>query len=426
MAYTLAQLRNLVREKLRDWGEATEPISGAITSAATTYPLSNTYGAGTMIEFQDDGEQCTVTTSGTTPTVRRGSYGTTAAAHAAFTNILRNPRFTLREIDREINFCLTSELEKETSTIITARETTSFDVLDFSETFTGSNVAADTVNYMEGSQGLKLTSTSGATTTARYVYTTAEDDFQSSYPKTDFFTFWVYLDVLASLSSASIVFHNAYGSKYFTYSITGLAQGWNYVEAKKSDFTTTGAATWASISDITLNVISAASAQVNVTFDILKFRARKGLYDLPSGLNRVLKVEVYNNAAAKWGRYDHYKTHKLTGVSSTNQIELRDTYSDLTPIRVWYTTGYTSLATSGATCDLSDRAQELPAIYAAIKLTGGLAFDRARYDKYPLTAANNTELGTIIYAKQDWRKDWEKAKQAAGFKGFVSYPGEGW
>lgn len=102
---TLQTLVNTTRRFLRDW-PVYEQLSGSITNSTTSITVtdSSQYAARWNIEI--DLESMVVTSapsSGTTLTVIRGTYGSTAATHNTGADILMNPVFKSVEIIDAIN-----------------------------------------------------------------------------------------------------------------------------------------------------------------------------------------------------------------------------------------------------------------------------------------------------------------------------------
>lgn len=84
-------------------------INGAIDSSTTSIVVHDgtNFAAGDIIEFMADGEQCYITTVATnTLTVIRGWGGTTKASQADDETILKNPRFTYKQIEDAVTAVL--------------------------------------------------------------------------------------------------------------------------------------------------------------------------------------------------------------------------------------------------------------------------------------------------------------------------------
>jgi Flp pilus assembly protein TadG len=67
------------------------------------------FSVGDIVEFQDDGEQCLVTVTGTGAgalTVIRGVNGTTAATHSSGTLIAQNPVFSFFQMENAVTECI--------------------------------------------------------------------------------------------------------------------------------------------------------------------------------------------------------------------------------------------------------------------------------------------------------------------------------
>jgi hypothetical protein len=84
-------------------------INGAVNNSVTTIAVDDgtNFAAGDIIEFLADGEQCYVQVVATNNlTVIRGWNGTTAASQSDNEVILKNPRFTYKQIDDAITATL--------------------------------------------------------------------------------------------------------------------------------------------------------------------------------------------------------------------------------------------------------------------------------------------------------------------------------
>lgn len=104
-----------IRRRVKDYLYSQEPPGrpfvslvndASIASGDTTFVVDDGtfFAAGDIVEFEDDGEQVYVlSVSVNTLTVIRGWNNTTAAAQADDSVILKNPKFSLRQIDEAIN-----------------------------------------------------------------------------------------------------------------------------------------------------------------------------------------------------------------------------------------------------------------------------------------------------------------------------------
>lgn len=105
MAFTKATLIQRIRHLLRDnsWRDA---CTEAMDASEVDLSVANSarYAVGSIVEFQDDGEQCYVSaiTDGTTLAVTRGVNGTTASTHSSGAVIVKNPGFSYKQIEEAI------------------------------------------------------------------------------------------------------------------------------------------------------------------------------------------------------------------------------------------------------------------------------------------------------------------------------------
>lgn len=105
MAFAKATLIQRVRHLLRDasWRDT---CTEAMDATETDLSVADTtrYAVGSIVEFQDDGEQCYVSAlfSGTVLTVTRGVNGTTGTTHSINAVIVKNPGFTFKQIEEAI------------------------------------------------------------------------------------------------------------------------------------------------------------------------------------------------------------------------------------------------------------------------------------------------------------------------------------
>jgi peptidoglycan/xylan/chitin deacetylase (PgdA/CDA1 family) len=129
----------------------------------------------------------------------------------------------------------------------------------------GSAIANDTVNFKEGSQGIKLTSVDET-------YTAANLPVTLNLTNTHF-TFWLYVDNEDNVSAASVQFYGSPTSKYFNAGIGGLYSGWNQIMLSRADFTAYGGAVdadWTTITLVGVVVNSKAGVTLNVTLDDMR------------------------------------------------------------------------------------------------------------------------------------------------------------
>jgi len=124
--------------------------------------------------------------------------------------------------------------------------------------------AADTTNYREGAQGLKLSPT--ATNTVTSVLTQALD--LSGYADTDYIDIYVYIDNITNCSQIALRFKVDAGNYYEeVVAAASLATGINHLHLLKSAFAATGTPTWATIATQEVEATASAAGTLNATFD---------------------------------------------------------------------------------------------------------------------------------------------------------------
>lgn len=94
MATTAATLVQRTRRFMQDWPEG-DVLTASVTNNATQITVADTalYGAGWLIQLDQEGLQVRGAASGTLLNVFRGARGSTAASHANTSTVLVRPRF---------------------------------------------------------------------------------------------------------------------------------------------------------------------------------------------------------------------------------------------------------------------------------------------------------------------------------------------
>jgi len=149
-------------------------------------------------------------------------------------------------------------------------KTMRIEMATFEPTEVWSGGSVDTVNFRTESQGRKLTSVNNAL--ASMSRTIFLDLTQSSLGNSDYIDIDVFVDNILNLSVATLKLGDTTLTNYFSKNITSqLTQtGFNQVHILRSDFTSTGSPSFASINLIQLEATSVAGTTVNVTFDNLQ------------------------------------------------------------------------------------------------------------------------------------------------------------
>ncbi len=129
---------------------------------------------------------------------------------------------------------------------------------------TNGTMTADTTNFAEGSQGIKLTGSGGLNVLMSRV-------INRSFSTESNFVLWVYIDDVTAMQSLYLMFSSssAYASYFHrTYAAAALVNGWNKLVMEPGDFTASGGESWSNtMIRMRCYVLSAAGKTVNVTFD---------------------------------------------------------------------------------------------------------------------------------------------------------------
>lgn len=132
----------------------------------------------------------------------------------------------------------------------------------------GVTATLDTVNFRSGGAGVKITV---PTSIAGTISKATGGINLSGNGITDQIRFWLYVNTIANLSSASLQLIDSAGSPITaTYVITGLVQGWNRISVPKSAFTNNGTVNWSTIATTLLAVTATGAGPVQVTIDMLR------------------------------------------------------------------------------------------------------------------------------------------------------------
>jgi hypothetical protein len=130
MAVSQSALIPRVRDLLSEFGDQTWYTQGSAASSSSVVAVTDgtDWEEGAVGEFQDDGEQFKViSVSVNNLTCFRGHAGTTGAVHAASSTIVRDPKFSYRQVNQALTSALSRlwpYVYKVTSTPITPTTTT--------------------------------------------------------------------------------------------------------------------------------------------------------------------------------------------------------------------------------------------------------------------------------------------------------------
>lgn len=104
MATSLQTFIDRTRRYMRDWPDQ-DALTNPVTAGSTTLSVADStlYFVNEPLEIEQESLLVRALPSGTTLTVKRGAFGTTAASHASASTVLLRPRFTQAEIIDAIN-----------------------------------------------------------------------------------------------------------------------------------------------------------------------------------------------------------------------------------------------------------------------------------------------------------------------------------
>ncbi len=159
---------------------------------------------------------------------------------------------------------------------------TTIATMESTETWTGSGVSADLVNFKQGSQSIKLNA-SGASSTIRglMVYGAAQDFTANS---NDYIKCWVYIVNPANVQYVQLLFDSSSSSTsdftkfaYENFS-ENLVAGWNELIVKRSETVLNGSHNWASVYKVRLSLLSNTKGSCTASFDYLRFTTPVALF----------------------------------------------------------------------------------------------------------------------------------------------------
>lgn len=150
-------------------------------------------------------------------------------------------------------------------------------LLDGFETTTGwtkttdSTLAANTTNFREGTQSLRLTGTT-AGTNEDAVKTLAGSPIDMSAFKTFSIDVYCHSDPQTTIATVTVYFDTGSSANAFSASYAGtqLVLGWNRLVFSPADFTAIGAADWATIQRVRVRLFAAPAQTVDASFDNLR------------------------------------------------------------------------------------------------------------------------------------------------------------
>ncbi len=133
---------------------------------------------------------------------------------------------------------------------------------------TGGSQEADTVNFTEGNQGLKLIARNGNRSTS-------DSAIDISFSGATYFSMSIYVHNISTFNEGTIYFSSTASGNYTSFfysSIQNLHSGWNNVRILKSSFNSTGGESWNNIMRrVRIAVYPSPGNNTNVTLDDLKF-----------------------------------------------------------------------------------------------------------------------------------------------------------
>lgn len=132
----------------------------------------------------------------------------------------------------------------------------------------GGSLMADTVNFKEGQQGLKLSATNG---NSSFI----DNALNSNFLTTNNFAIWTYVDNADNLLGMEIYFTSDPTGNWGTYfydSNYGVKTGWNKLIFNKHNFRNVGGEDWNNtMLEMRLRLLPQPNSDVNVTFDDLGY-----------------------------------------------------------------------------------------------------------------------------------------------------------
>jgi len=140
---------------------------------------------------------------------------------------------------------------------------------------TGGTSAFNTNIYVQGDSSRGFTGDAAATLNLSFSTAINWNDFDdggADSPDNDYISIWIYvgnsIPTSATLGFSTSNDGSDVGVNEFTYTYSSLAEGWNRIKVKKSDFTQAGTLSWSSIGYITLAYAGGAS-DTNIYWDKL-------------------------------------------------------------------------------------------------------------------------------------------------------------
>jgi peptidoglycan/xylan/chitin deacetylase (PgdA/CDA1 family) len=202
---------------------------------------------------------------------------------------------------------------------------------DVNTGWTGIYQEADTVNFKEGSQGLKLISANG-----NLPY--ADKTINMNFSATNNFAIWVYVDNASNLNLVDMYITSTGNfSKYFVDSeYRGVKTGWNRLVFNKNHFTNNFGENWNNVMNrIRLRIFPITGSNVNVTFDDLR-------YDM-TGQRAKLMIEFDDGQLSTYtDAYPILNANNQRGVSYvvTSYAGNDPNYMNLTNLKVLQSAGW--------------------------------------------------------------------------------------
>jgi len=132
--------------------------------------------------------------------------------------------------------------------------------------------SADTTNFVEGEQSLKISNTTANKSIALNLETFSNNVVSDS---DDYIDFWYYVEDSSNLTSVSLKLGDSAFTNYYLETISsGFSDGWNYSHIQKSDFTLTGTLDWDSIAKVEVGSVGTS----DVSFDDIRMISEDSFY----------------------------------------------------------------------------------------------------------------------------------------------------
>jgi len=421
MAITRSNLRNKIRDRVKDWYVASDTINeGAeygISDVTLTVTTGNKFKEGDIIEIEDELLSVDVVSSNDL-TVTRAIRGTTAAAHADGTVINIIDRWSVNDINNAITQSFRHLFPYVNEPYVGDIRTTGnrytlddFDTADWTE---GGDAIAATLNTTDKQEGtashnLGITFSTGSAT---YTKTLAATMDATGF---EYLNFWLYMGAKTDSSSnyylnrdTAITVRLGNDASNYVSRIIRLdevdANGWTLVSINLQDMSETG--TWAKattdymyIEFTALQSVAIGELKIDELFlTTYPITTNKLQYRLPTNVFQIEEVRLYNDEDSttfykenRWeikGDYLVFRTQLDTNNFSSTVQQLSSAQRSSSafpkhkPIELYGLKSATVPTSDTTTIDLNDRKEEMIILYAALQLMEETMSERVNFKKF--------------------------------------------